>query len=328
MLSLEMCPPKRFDGVGIIQNTFLYSGCSVLIILSRSEICTLHLYIAKYVNIVKAPYKMSNARYIFYFYVLLVVCLYTKICNAIPIGKQSLVNITKLPPNLQELHDSSVGNAIVPREVNSSATQETRNSTSQLSKTNDLGTKTIRCSQNVLCYESVNHVLNLISKYNISRHFGYNFSDDSELHLFHLRDSKTVSVRKFLSSVLAKRHRLLCSDKQTAGFLLETGSEKWPIACMWTASNNAGTCVPAPFSANSTSAFTYKSSFDMRKKLAIAEVYYCRDRCTDGGLGIVDILILLWYARKSLLRCVRTIEVKFEEVSFTTVSRICLFPII
>ncbi|KAI1693489.1 hypothetical protein DdX_20630 [Ditylenchus destructor] len=195
---------------------------------------------------------------IWHFYILLVICLSTNVYNAIPVQKQSLVNDTKLPSNLQDLYNSSVDNGIVPTEVNSNAFQETRNNTPRLAKTNNLKTKTIRCSQNVLCYESdrsqwiedrklVNHVLHLMWKYNITRRFDYNFSDDSELHLFHLRDSKSVSVRKFLSSVLVKRHRLLCSDKRTAGFLLEIGSEEWPIACTWTASNyDALVCTKEP----------------------------------------------------------------------------------
>lgn len=41
-------------------------------------------------------------------------------------------------------------------------------------------------------------------------------------------------LRKLLPEQLARYHHYLCVDEQTAGFLLNNISDKWPIACVWT----------------------------------------------------------------------------------------------
>ncbi|KAI1698158.1 hypothetical protein Ddc_19277 [Ditylenchus destructor] len=134
----------------------------------------------------------------------------------------------------------------------------------------------------------------------------------STIREFLSRKNSGNMVKRFNNSEdMVRRHQSLCNDERTAAFLLDGNSENWPIACVWSGSDKNSTCAPAPFPANSTKTISYIPPMELRKKLAhfrarigcsfqemsqlrnIEELYYCREKCTDTGLGIVDIIILM-----------------------------------
>ncbi|KAI6172744.1 hypothetical protein M3Y98_01007400 [Aphelenchoides besseyi] len=97
-----------------------------------------------------------------------------------------------------------------------------------------------------------------------------------------------------------------CSDDQTAGFLLNNTSDSWPMACVWTASNVNGSCIPA-WPTDSNFHYISKENWQtavktFRKKIGcwsiegpseIDELYVCRHRCTEAGIGYISSLFIM-----------------------------------
>ncbi|KAI6197666.1 hypothetical protein M3Y94_01251800 [Aphelenchoides besseyi] len=97
-----------------------------------------------------------------------------------------------------------------------------------------------------------------------------------------------------------------CPNDQTTGFLLNNTSDSWPMACVWTASNVNGSCIPA-WPSDSKFHYIDKDEWQtavktFRKKIGcwsiegpseIDELYVCRHRCTEGGIGYMSSLFIM-----------------------------------
>ncbi|KAI6174018.1 hypothetical protein M3Y98_01144700 [Aphelenchoides besseyi] len=99
-----------------------------------------------------------------------------------------------------------------------------------------------------------------------------------------------------------------CSDRQTAGFLLNNNSDHWPLACVWTASDVNGTCIPARPSKH---VFDYVDAEEWRKSVhdfrvaigcsfdqvqlfnQVNELYICREHCTQAGISYFFSLFIM-----------------------------------
>ncbi|KAI6226869.1 hypothetical protein M3Y95_00666500 [Aphelenchoides besseyi] len=112
---------------------------------------------------------------------------------------------------------------------------------------------------------------------------------------------------QYYYEILALRDEY-CSDRQTAGFLLNNNSDRWSLACVWTASDVNGTCMPAKPSKH---VFDYVDAEEWRKSVhdfrvaigcsldqillsnQVNELYVCREHCTQAGIGYFFSLFIM-----------------------------------
>ncbi|KAK0406650.1 hypothetical protein QR680_018709 [Steinernema hermaphroditum] len=119
-----------------------------------------------------------------------------------------------------------------------------------------------------------------------------------------------VSESKLLAQ--ARTYRAdLCTDVTTAGFMLEEGVKKWPMACIWNgaAINGSESCAPYPFLGDNVfevrEADTWPqavakfrraigcSDLQIYNARNIEENYFCRERCVQLGIGYVPQIVIL-----------------------------------
>ncbi|VDK63480.1 unnamed protein product [Gongylonema pulchrum] len=65
-------------------------------------------------------------------------------------------------------------------------------------------------------------------------------------HSFPYKDVELSNEQLLSSQYSLKLRPMLCKEEQSAGFLLDSRSESWPIRCLWTGNDLNATCAPAP----------------------------------------------------------------------------------
>uniref|UniRef100_A0A915A420 SPOC domain-containing protein n=1 Tax=Parascaris univalens TaxID=6257 RepID=A0A915A420_PARUN len=100
----------------------------------------------------------------------------------------------------------------------------------------------------------------------------------------------------------------LCSDYRSAGFLLNDASDHWPIRCVWAGNEMNGTCIPSPLYNSSVTyvphdrwrklvrSFRMKigcSKEDIADADKVPELYICKERCFQAGIGKFPAIIII-----------------------------------
>ncbi|VDN06640.1 unnamed protein product [Thelazia callipaeda] len=83
---------------------------------------------------------------------------------------------------------------------------------------------------------------------------------------------------------------ILCTESQSMGFMTDLRSDYWPIRCLWTGSDVNGTCAPAPPSNKSV---FYISPEEWRQKIILDELYVCKERCIQAGIGYLPSMFIM-----------------------------------
>ncbi|KAH7728455.1 hypothetical protein AAVH_03766 [Aphelenchoides avenae] len=94
-----------------------------------------------------------------------------------------------------------------------------------------------------------------------------------------LTNRTTFALKSKLDELRTEKH-LLCSDFRVAGFLMQNGSDMWPIACLWMG-NDFRRSLDCP-----------KEDIDAVK--TAKELFICRERCVQAGVGYITQLVLIF----------------------------------